>query len=734
MKLATKHNNVTSNGNIGQESKFNIAVNAKMFRVLSDTMYMNKIGSIVREISCNAMDAHIEVGTPDLPFTIHLPNAIEPWFAVKDQGTGLSDPDIRVLYSTYGESTKDHSNDVTGAFGLGSKTPFAYTDQFTITSIYGHIKRIYVAVINDSGLPVLNLQSEEKTTEHSGLEVLMAVSNDDFTTFRDEVLNQLKFFRIKPELTNNMSQVEFEDIVNNEHITYQNEDITIFSGKYHQDPIEDLFFVQGGVGYPVDVDELKGISKEVKEFAEAINSQHAFVTVPIGTIGVTANREGISYEPATIKSIIDALQRISTKVCEDAVKEIKTHTNLWDRCVSYNQQIKIMQQAISSSLNIATLFEGATTDTRNSNNMALSLEKLEALGVKAVNIKKREYRRRNTSYGSTDWKLQRVVLSTPDRSKYYEGTFLYPKNDMVVFLRDTNSKPVARLKLYLEEGDFPTVLVLEALHGGMVDTDKVHVAKALGIDPSNIKLMSELAAPKASSNGTPAGKRARGYLFPGTAGRRTAIHTSKDWEPIMDLDEVGEAVYLTMERHSIHMSDNARKLLDMVKADHFDIPIIAVNEMTAKRIQDGKVGEELLTPDQAMKPIEDAVKAMTPVYLRYIRLSRFVSNAQASTIWKVFTKENIKDLINGDIVTKIGKIEALVEGLKNEISPLEYELKTVVDAQHEAQVGSDAGSKVTDQLKKQYPMMKHLGWHLDDDETIEVIEYINLVDNACKSD
>lgn len=87
---------------------------------------------MIRELSCNAKDAHVDAGKGDVPFEIHLPNDLEPWFAVTDFGIGLSHEDVTGLYRTYFDSTKTKSNDVTGQFGIGSKSPFAYVDQFTV--------------------------------------------------------------------------------------------------------------------------------------------------------------------------------------------------------------------------------------------------------------------------------------------------------------------------------------------------------------------------------------------------------------------------------------------------------------------------------------------------------------------------------------------------------------------------------------------------------------------------
>ena len=42
---------------------FTIAQTSKMFKILSDSLYSDKIQAIIRELSTNANDAHISAGT-----------------------------------------------------------------------------------------------------------------------------------------------------------------------------------------------------------------------------------------------------------------------------------------------------------------------------------------------------------------------------------------------------------------------------------------------------------------------------------------------------------------------------------------------------------------------------------------------------------------------------------------------------------------------------------------------
>ena len=130
MKINTE-STITKSNAIGATTEFKIKTSATAFKILSEGLYSNKIGSMVRELICNAYDAHCAAGTKDTPIDVELPMVTNPLFRIRDYGTGLSEDDMRTIYTTYFDSTKNNDNKYIGGFGLGSKTPLCYnTEQF----------------------------------------------------------------------------------------------------------------------------------------------------------------------------------------------------------------------------------------------------------------------------------------------------------------------------------------------------------------------------------------------------------------------------------------------------------------------------------------------------------------------------------------------------------------------------------------------------------------------------
>ena len=166
--------------------KFNLREKniAKMFSISRKTIYSNAILAVIREYSTNAVDAHIAAGIKDSPIYITLPTSEEPNFKVRDFGAGLSKEEIISIFCSYGESTKEDSNDFVGALGLGSKSSYCYGDSFMVISYHGGLKTAYNMIIGEDNLgDIIHLYQEEVGAEDTGLEIIVPVKHQDIYKF-----------------------------------------------------------------------------------------------------------------------------------------------------------------------------------------------------------------------------------------------------------------------------------------------------------------------------------------------------------------------------------------------------------------------------------------------------------------------------------------------------------------------------------------------------------------------
>ena len=320
MKLNAAVNEVILS-NVGTTGEFKIRNSAKAFKILSDGLYSNKIRAIIREISCNAVDSHIAAGKADLPFEVHLPTMYEPWFSVRDFGVGLDANQVINIYTTYFESTKTDSNDFIGALGLGSKSPFSYTENFTVTAIKDGIKRIYSAFINDVGVPSIAEMNEEPTSEGNGVEVKFSVPNRyDFNTFRNEAQYVFSWFEHKPTITG---------IDNFQHhiITYKEKNI-IPGVHVLVDGGDACTATMGNIPYP-----LNNVAEADKHFGSlaSLLKCNLILEFEIGELDFAASREQLSFVPFTIDNICKKLEELNTNLVGHLAAKANAITNEWER-------------------------------------------------------------------------------------------------------------------------------------------------------------------------------------------------------------------------------------------------------------------------------------------------------------------------------------------------------------------------------------------------------------------
>lgn len=314
MKLATAEKNILSSEGLGTQQTFKINTSATAFKLLSSGLYSDKIGAVLREIGCNAADAHKLAGCADKPFEVKLPNSIDNQFYIKDFGPGLSDKDIKEIYSTYFMSTKDTSDDFTGAFGLGSKSPFSYTDNFTIESRHDGLCHIYSAHISDNGAPTIAKMGETPCND-TGLTIAFPVKKEDFHAFKERAQVIYQYFTPVPKI------IGGDPIV---PITFLND-----KGTYVLTDKSGMSVLMGNVHYPLDTRELHidtGMAPLTAIERATFHLSGIMLRLKIGEVQVTASREKLDYTENTRKVLKEKLQNIVKETVFEIEKDWKAQT------------------------------------------------------------------------------------------------------------------------------------------------------------------------------------------------------------------------------------------------------------------------------------------------------------------------------------------------------------------------------------------------------------------------
>lgn len=285
----------------GEDYQFTLESDPLIMQRLSDQIYNRPIEAIVRELGTNAYDSHIDAGCTDRPFYVELPTQSNQNFKIRDYGTGLSKKDLVSLYTAYAKSTRRDSNDHVGSIGIGSKSPFAYTQQFTVISRHGGKKITALCFKDQNHMPTMRVLSEEDSSEESGLEVFFPVDSYDSSKFCEAAKRVYQWFDTKPK---SLPEISYEGTISDSKIIA--DDDWFVSGVTNYEHI----VVMGNVAYKLPYREwdVRGL----------------VLYADIGDIDINISRESIQSNNRNLawysKKIQETKKKFQSKIKEEANK------------------------------------------------------------------------------------------------------------------------------------------------------------------------------------------------------------------------------------------------------------------------------------------------------------------------------------------------------------------------------------------------------------------------------
>jgi hypothetical protein len=306
--------------------------------------YKDNISSIVRECTSNSFDAHAEAmfikehSLEEIRAEYGIYNTVEDkellllkqhvahcnndavavslekdqtgWYwSTEDVGVGLSPSRVRTVFVNYLKSTKELSNTMIGAFGLGSKSPLSYSDVFFIRTRYNSIEYNYMLRKGENG-PALDVISEEPTTEKNGTEIKIYLNTEnDIRLFRTACEKQLAYF--------NNVYFSYNTYVNNEYQIIKGDN---WVATTKDKPYSGLHICLGTVAYPIDWNILEMSSIDLP----------IALQFEIGELDVIQTREDVKYTPRTKEAILAKIIELR--------KELKNRWNQVDKqCTSIEE-------------------------------------------------------------------------------------------------------------------------------------------------------------------------------------------------------------------------------------------------------------------------------------------------------------------------------------------------------------------------------------------------------------
>lgn len=324
-------------GGVGETVAFTIEDSPEMIRRQIAHLYSQGAKTVVRELIANAIDSHVAAGIENtVPISVYLPTTFDPSLAVRDFGVGMSHDFVMRLYSRIGHSSKSGSNRETGMFGVGSKSPLAISDTFSIrcydkpgfngseliATINGKTVdlnksgrvRLYTVFFDANGAPKIshtfNVEARpEDKVELGGVQVKVPISSAQRPLVLDGVASQHFVWFDK--------NISFEGSFTEVSSRFYSAIVQVTPGLYFASPTKgqtaswsssnwSVFVRQGAAIYPLEEGSISphipdDIRKMMRNISES--GRHIMFDVPIGTTNVTPAREAIRYEPHTLPAL-----------------------------------------------------------------------------------------------------------------------------------------------------------------------------------------------------------------------------------------------------------------------------------------------------------------------------------------------------------------------------------------------------------------------------------------------
>ncbi len=430
MIIENKHDIKT---NLKNSVEFGVSENsAKIFSFLSNFLYTNKERSVLTELTSNALDAHVESGNPQDPIQVTFPTQLCPELRIRDFGFGLAEENVYRYLTKYGESSKTGTNEQIGGFGIGSKSPAAVTDTWTINSHHGGLHTQYLIHVNENGIPAINKLFSKATTE-TGLEVVLPIKPSQISRWHDEAYNTFKFYSPMPICKSIKNQPIPVDILFN--------GINFFSNVKSDHKLTSV--VINRREYVVQWEKIEGPNKEYYDYIKSLKINLKF---DIGELSVSLSREDLQYDKKTIDAIDAKCKTVVDELTKYWEKEVSPASNIFDYKL---RMIDFCKKYTSNNRNIFKILADNAKDKFTDIDYENEFFKFSVSADEYIHyVNSNGCKKVRNRFG---YSISNAHIKSEWSSKTYLYFLLFKvsnRDDLVIVLRDATTAP-SRVKLYL---------------------------------------------------------------------------------------------------------------------------------------------------------------------------------------------------------------------------------------------------------------------------------------------
>jgi hypothetical protein len=302
--------------------------------------------AVIRELATNGLESHQAAGYTG-PVVIRLPSSTDPFLTITDHGLGLGLEDITEIIGDFAGSTKRHAGQATPNYGIGSKSPFAVTDSYTVIAVKDGIRRVILFARLSDGNPGYKIISTTNTREANGVSVrIKTLEPDASSKWRDAAKNVLYWwekgtFQIFEEniVTGNIEEIktatyrdEIADSISTKSVLAMTRETNVFRATV-------VTVRSGTTGYSVP----SGFFADLELPMHSLGS--LTVEMPKDSIKVSPNRESIEDTDGNRERIYAALREWSETVSSTYLTKLEAATSsynfyrAWDEATYVEQAL-----------------------------------------------------------------------------------------------------------------------------------------------------------------------------------------------------------------------------------------------------------------------------------------------------------------------------------------------------------------------------------------------------------
>ncbi|MDR3436391.1 hypothetical protein [Telmatospirillum sp.] len=307
------------------------ANNTMAYWHMVDTLYPDKPKAIVQELSSNCYDEMRKYGVARPP-EIFGPTVLDPNISFRDFAKGMDHDFVMSKYMELFTSTKTGDDEQRGGFGLGCKTPFSYTDQFSVESFQGGTVRSYLVFRGPhpqtgQEVPMVTHLGTEPTDEPDGLKVTIPVEGKDFALFSTAIRDIC--WRYDPQPRTNTKLRTPEILLTGRNFKLRRQD---------QYAIEDTkaCAVFGDIAYPINRIPL-GVT--YGDTLYGLLSSPVDIAFGIDEVAPVLSRTAIDYKPRVVANIKARCAEVIADMTSALEDKIAAQPSLWEAVKFWHNDI-----------------------------------------------------------------------------------------------------------------------------------------------------------------------------------------------------------------------------------------------------------------------------------------------------------------------------------------------------------------------------------------------------------